>query len=225
MASLYPALHSGKQLYTPARNPLVLPNPSLAEAVSAEWEALGTTKPDPGLLPLTSFAALTLDVMANQRESVLEELLEYGETDLLFYREDSAEELQLQQAREWQSWIQWAEKRFATEYHLAGGIMPITQPETNHAKHRAIIEKLDNWQLSCLAVVVKSTTSLLLGIAFVEGVLDAKRLYILARLEEEWNIRQWGEDAEATEKADRLRADLEAAERWRNLLVSTTNAG
>lgn len=216
--SNFPATYHGKPLQTPARNPLVLPTTALADAIMAEWAALKGEKPDPQKLPLTGFAALTLDIITPQRAAIIEELLEYGETDLLFYREENAEALQIQQAKEWQSWIGWAQERFGTNYHIAGGIIPVAQPAENAAKHLAAIEALDDWQLACLAVVVKGTTSLILGLAFMEGALNATSLFPLAWLEESHNIQQWGEDAEIAAKAAKLKAELEAAERWLRFL-------
>ena len=216
--SNFPATYHGKPLLSPARKPLLLPNAALAQAIMAEWAALGEEKPDPQKLPLTGFAALTLDIITPQRAAIIEELLEYGETDLLFYREENAEALQIQQAKEWQPWVQWAEQRLGTHYHIAGGIIPVAQPAENAAKHLAAIEALTDWQLACLAVVVKGTTSLILGLAFMEGHLNAANLFPLAWLEESHNLSQWGEDAEIAAKAAKLRVELEAAEHWLRLL-------
>lgn len=219
-APTYPLIKNNKPLLTPARHPLVAPTPKAVAAMLAEWEALEDAKPQPHLLPLTGFAALTLDVVVPHREEVIEELLEYGETDLLCYREAEVPALRECQQQEWQPWLHWAEARFGTQYHIAAGIVPVAQPSTNRAKHRAALEALSPWELACLAAVVKPATSLILGLAFLAGTLGGEELFHLSRLEEEENIRRWGLEEDAEERAENLRRDLLAAQRWRDLLLT-----
>jgi chaperone required for assembly of F1-ATPase len=209
-------IYAGKPLLTPARQPLSAPNQMVADAIVAEWEALGDTKIQPHLLPMTGYAALTIDLVIPQRAAVTEELLEYGETDLLCYWGE--EELAVRQQSQWQPWITWAEKRFGTHYHLGTGIVPVAQPSPNSLKHQAAMAALSPWQLACLAAVVKPATSLILGLAFVHHALNADELFHLSRLEEEYNIEHWGLEEEAEERANNLLRDLQAAERWRDLL-------
>lgn len=209
-------LLDGKAVQTPARRPLMLPNAALAEAVAAEWNALSDTI-DKNKLPLTGMASLALDIAAPRRDELLEELLEYGETDLLFYRSEE-EALAKTQQVSWQPWINHAQVAFETRYMVTDGIMPVSQPSANRFKHTAQLETLDAWQLALLAAVVKPTTSLILGWFFLRGKIDAAELFTLSRLEEAHNIAQWGEDDEAKQKAESIRADLQVAQHWRDLL-------
>lgn len=244
-----PVLHQGKPLMTPAKQPLSAPNQAVADAIAAEWAVLGNddlsllsrtsearTSDQVGAqparrqepkamsayqkLPLTGFSALTIDLITPQREAVTEELLEYGETDLLLYREDVEATLSARQVKEWNPWIEWAKQQFHTHYELGIGIVPVAQPISNADKHLAAIEALSPWQLACLAVVVKPTTSLILGLAFMRGALSAEELFHLSRLEEEYNIERWGLEEDAEEAANNLLRDLQAAQRWRDLLNS-----
>jgi len=209
-------LLDGKAVQTPARRPLALPNAALAEAVAAEWNALGDTI-DKNKLPLTGMASLALDIAAPRRDELLEELLEYGETDLLFYRSEEEALAKTQQVN-WQPWINHAQVAFETRYTVTDGIMPVTQPSANRFKHAAQLQTLNAWQLALLAAVVKPTTSLILGWFFLQGKIDVAELFTLSRLEEAHNIAQWGEDDEAKQKAESIRADLQVAQHWRDLL-------
>ena len=47
----------GKQVHSPGRRPLALPNQALAEAVAAEWDAQIETV-DPRQMPMMSLATL-----------------------------------------------------------------------------------------------------------------------------------------------------------------------
>ncbi len=217
--SNFPVQFKGKALSTPARNPLVVPNLALQQAVLAEWEALeDSTKPDASRLPLTGFTALTLDVITPHRADVTEELLEYAETDLLCYREGEIATLRTAQNTAWQPWLDWAAATFNTHYNVTQGIIPITQPTENKAKHRAALVAMSDWQLACLAAVVKPASSLILGLAFMAEQITADALYHLSRLEESHNITRWGQEEEAGIAAEKLHAELVAAENWRDLI-------
>lgn len=210
-------LLDGKPLNTPAKNPVLLPNKSMAEAVAAEWEAQDG-EIDKSTLPLTGYTSLTLDIMAIRRKEVIAELLEYGETDLLFYREGEEEELETRQREQWQPWLDWAQLQYGTRYQLTSGVMPIAQPKENKPIHAKILNDFSNWKLALFAGVLKPTTSLILSLAFLEKALNAKELFELSRLEENFNRDKWGIDTEAKVKADQLAYELRQAEIWRDLL-------
>ena len=204
----------GKPLNSPARKPLLVPTQAAAELIAAEWNAQGETI-DKRSLRLTGFAALAVDV---ERAVSAGELLGYGETDLLLYREDAEAALQEEQRTEWDPWLRWAEVRFGTQYRLAEGVMPVEQPEGNLAAHAAVLEGLDGFALALLAAVVKPTTSLLLGLAFWQGELAAAEMLRLSQLEEAYNQRRWGVDGEAAARHAGLVAEFAAAEQWRSAI-------
>ena len=209
-------LLDGKALTTPAKNKVILPNHALAQAVADEWNAVGE-QIDKNKLPLTGMASLAIDIAEPRRNELLVELLEYGETDLLFYH-DMDEELTQLQRTQWQPWINHAQVEFGTRYEVTQSIMPITQALENQAKHLAKLETLDAWNLALLAAVVKPTTSLILGWFFVQNKLDVDEIFALSRLEESHNITKWGEDSDAKEKADSIHADLTVSALWRSKL-------
>ena len=45
--------------------------------------------------------------------------------------------------------------------------------------------------------MVSITGSLILGLAIINGRLSAKEAYQLSRIDEQWQLEQWGEDEEA----------------------------
>lgn len=209
-------LLDSKPITSPAKNKLTLPNARLAQAIADEWRMQGETI-DKAKLPLTGMASLALDIAIPRRDELLDELLEYGETDLLFYRSEE-KELAKTQHVQWQPWINHAQVTFSTRYEITDSIMPITQVEGNRSKHRKKLETLNEWQLALLAAVIKPTTSMLLGWFFLHKELDDEELFTLSQLEETFNIEKWGEDAETKQKAEAIRNDLKTATLWRNLL-------
>ena len=205
-----------KPVNTPAKHRLQLPHKSLAKAVAAEWQAQQEII-DKTTMPLTGMACLAIDIALPRRNELIVELLEYGETDLIFYHA-LEEELAAEQRVKWQPWLNRAQVEFGTRYEITQNILPVAQAPENQAKHLASLDGLDQWQLATIATVTKPTNSLLLSWFFLQKALDAEKLYALSRLEETHNSNAWGEDEEAKAKADALKQEIHAAEQWRDLL-------
>ncbi|MDG1287679.1 MAG: ATP12 family protein [Rickettsiales bacterium] len=209
-------LLDGKGLNTPAKNKVVLPNDALAQLIADEWNAVGD-KIDKNKLPLTGMASLAIDIALPRRNELIVELLEYGETDLMFYHAMD-EDLSAEQRLKWQPWLNRAQVEFGTRYEVTNSIMPVAQADENKVKHVELLDTLDQWNLALLAAVVKPSTSLLLGWYFIQNELDDAKLFDLSRLEETFNMQKWGEQYEAKEKAEDIRADLAISALWRSLL-------
>lgn len=202
----------GRPVRTPAGTPLRLPAAALAEAVAAEWQAQGEhIRPDG--MPLMQLAATALDRVAPNRAAVIEELLRFAGTDLLCYRAETAGELRDRQARVWQPVLDWAAERFQASLCVTHGIMPIAQPDDALAALRRALEGLDDWRLTALQAATAATGSLLLGLALIDGRLDAAQAFAAAQLDELYQAEMWGDDEEAEERRERLRLDIDATAR------------
>ena len=210
-------LLDGKPVRTPARRLLALPNPLLAEAVAAEWAAQQEAI-DAGSMRLTKLATTAIDLMSERRGDAVAEAAGYGGTDLLCYRASSPQSLAERQARTWQPWLDWAERQYDARLVPAAGVMPAEQDPVALRALRTAIERLDDWRLVGLHAAVTTTGSLVLGLAIERGALAAAAAFDAALLDELFEIEQWGEDAEQSARHARLRADLEAAERYLALL-------
>jgi chaperone required for assembly of F1-ATPase len=66
-------LLDGRPVRTPKRNALVLPTPALAQAVAAEWNAVGEEM-DPRALPMTGLANAAIDIVEPDRLAFAEAL-------------------------------------------------------------------------------------------------------------------------------------------------------
>ena len=60
--------------------------------------------------------------------------------------------------------------------------------------------------------------SLVIGLALIDGQLDAEGAFAASQLDESFQIEAWGEDAEQTERRRALAADIQAAARFISLL-------
>ena len=106
-------LLDGRPVRTPARAPLVLSSPALADAVADEWRAQGEDI-DPRSMPLTGLANAAIDRVAPDPAAFARPLAAYAESDLLCYRADAPEELVERQAGAWDPLLDCARGRCST---------------------------------------------------------------------------------------------------------------
>lgn len=203
----------GRGVKTPAKAPLVLPSRAMAEAVAAEWQAQGE-KIDPLTMPVTRSANAALDKVRSQHAEVAALIAAYGETDLLCYRAEAPDELVARQAAGWDRWLDWAEARYGARLTVTHGVVPVPQPEAGLASLAARVAACDAWEMAALHDLVGITGSLVLGLAVAEGQLGAEEAWALSRIDDDWQIEQWGDDEEATVNAALKKAAVLHAERF-----------
>ena len=185
-----------KILKTPAKRQMMLPTEALAKKVASEWDKQ-IEEIDPTTMPFTKSANAALDKVSEQYEEVSSLLGEYGETDLLCYRADSPPELQKRQKTGWDPILKWAENTFKVQINCGTGIVYIPQNEKLFSETRKKINNLSIFELTALYDMVSITGSLILGLAIINGRLSAEEAYQLSRIDEQWQLEQWGEDEEA----------------------------
>lgn len=212
-ASADAVLLDGKPVRTPGKNPLRLPTPALATAVAAEWAAQGEAIL-PETMPLTALASTAIDAVGPRRADITAAVARYGESDLLCYRADDDAALAEKQAQVWQPLLDWAARTHDAPLTVARGIMPVDQPAAAVAALRRAVEAADDWRLTALQLATGASGSLVIGLALLDGRIDADEAFEAAETDASWQIARWGEDAEATARRAALRADLAAARRF-----------
>jgi chaperone required for assembly of F1-ATPase len=203
-----------RTLRSPAGALLHLPSPALAAAVADEWRAQDEHI-DAASMALFSLAVTVLDRVIPQQPAIVSELAGYGDNDLLCYRADD-DDLAARQQQLWQPWLEWAESAFGVSLQVAIGIMPVNQLHAG-GFHDAL-QQFDAWRLGALHRAVSLGGSLVLGLGFVEGRLDAEQLFSTAFLDELWQNEKWGRDYEAEDRQNYIRAELAEAARFLQLL-------
>ena len=209
----------GKQLRSPARSALALPSRSLAEALAAEWAAQGETL-DPKAMALTSLAYTALDIVRPRRAEVVAELAAYGETDLVCYRVERPDVLVARQQAVWQPLLDWAALELNAPLVATSGLLMQPQPPEALAALGRAVERHDDLALAGLDAAVKTSGSLVIGLALSADRLDPTGAFEAAELHETYQIEAWGEDQDATKRRDKVRAEIEAANRFLTLLQS-----
>lgn len=207
----------GRPVRTPGRAVLVLPRPALAEAVAAEWRAVGETI-DPRAMTLTGLANAAIDRIAPDPAAFAAGLARYGESDLLCYRAEGPEPLVARQAAAWDPLLGWARTRYDVHFAIAAGIMPVAQPPATVVRLNEAVAALAPFTLAGLSPVVTLTGSLVAALALVEGAAAPDTVWVAAVVDEAWQAELWGEDAEAAHARALRRAEFDAAVRFLGLL-------
>jgi chaperone required for assembly of F1-ATPase len=203
-------LLDGKPIKTMAKYPLVVKNKHLADAMAAEWRAQ-KTHIDPETMPLTRLANILIDRVALDRDLLLEDMLRYGETDLICYRAEAGSALNHKQAAHFEPILAWAQMEFGIQLHVIEGVMPIDQPGSSIAEIDMLFSESTDGELAALAMLVSLLGSALLALALWKGRLNIDQALAAARLDEDEQIRQWGEDAEAKALWEMKQKDIRAA--------------
>ena len=209
-----------RMVRSPAGTLVQLPSPDLAVAVVEEWRAQDEHI-DAASMPLFSLAVTVVDRVKPQQPAIVRELAGYGDNDLLCYRAEN-DDLAARQQQFWQPWLEWADSAFGVRLQVATGIMPVTQPHAD-GFHDAL-QQFDVWRLGALHRAVSLGGSLVLGLGFVAGRLEAEQLFSTAFLDELWQNEKWGRDYEAEDRQNYIRAELAEAARFLQLLPDQPQA-
>jgi chaperone required for assembly of F1-ATPase len=81
------------------------------------------------------------------------------------------------------------------------------------------LARLDPLALAAHHVMTTLTGSALLALAHGHRRLTAEEAWAAAHVDEDWQISQWGEDAEAKARRDRRWSEMQAASRLLRLLA------
>ncbi len=213
----FAVLLDGRPLKTPSRTAYALPSRELAEAVAAEWRGQGD-EVDPETMPLTRLVNTAIERVPVNRGPVVEQTLSLGKSDLVCYRAEYPQTLVARQAEDWDPLLDWLEQRHGARLATAQGIQFVEQPaEALMALEKAVWAH-DDFALTGLSAASSVLGSLVLGLALLEGRLSAGEAFRLATLDEAFQAAQWGEDAEAQARLDRLKAELAEIERFLRLV-------
>lgn len=186
----------GRPVRTPQRASLAAPSAALAEAIAAEWRAVGETI-DPGAMPMTGLANAAIDLAAPDIAAFAAPVAAYAKSDLFCYRDARDAALQAEQAAAWNPLLAWAEGRYGVEFALTQGLLPVDQPAATIAALRDVVFAQDPWRITALTPLVTIGGSLVAGLALLENAFDADTLWQAVSLDELYQELRWGADSEA----------------------------
>jgi chaperone required for assembly of F1-ATPase len=74
-----------------------------------------------------------------------------------------------------------------------------------------------DWRLGAFQSAVASSGSFVIGLALIDGRIDADEAFAAAELDAGFEIDRWGDDAEAARRRAVVATDLAAARRFADL--------
>lgn len=209
-------LLDGRGVATPGKVPLIVPTRAMADAIAAEWDAQeGEIKPL--TMPTTRSANSAIELVTPQLDAVAEMLAGYADADLLCYRAEGPDLLTQRQAEAWDPLLEWAADTFGARLQTRSGIMWEAQSEAALRALRDEVDRVAPFPMTALHDLVTLTGSLVLSLAIAKGRLSAKEAWRLSRIDEDWQIEQWGADEEAEEVAAIKEGQLAHAEKFWSL--------
>ena len=203
-------LLDGRAARTPKRTGLVLPTLPLTDAVAREWDAQRPAI-DPSSMPLTRLVNTVIDGVEGRESEVRQDIVKYAGSDLLCYRAEGPEKLVALQAASWDPLLAWSSSQLCIGLALSSGVVPVHQSRAALDAVASALAPLDAFRLAALHVMVTLTGSAVLALAVLHGQLSGEAAWTVAHVDEDWQIAQWGEDAEAAARRRRRWADMQAA--------------
>ena len=210
-------LLDARPVKTPARVALALPTRRLAEAIAAEWDAQKDTV-DPRAMALTGLANAAIDRVAPDPATFAAGLSQFGASDLLYYRAERPRRLVEIQAAAWDPLLEWARRRFDIDFVLGSGVMPVDQPDATVRTLGHAVATYEPFRLAALSPLVTVGGSLIAALALAEGVVARDAAWTAVTIDEQFQLDEWGNDAEAEKALATRREDFEAGARLLELL-------
>ena len=209
----FAVLLDGRALRTPGGARLKLPTQALAEQVAEEWAVQGETV-ELAQMHATRLANTAVDSIGSAREATADQVKRYAGSDLVLYYAEEPKGLVQRQRELWGPVLDRLEKDARLSFVRASGIIHQEQPQESLEGVRRIALALDDFGLAGLAFGAAMFGSAILAVGVQRGWLGGVQAYELSRLDEAWQEERWGVDAEAAERAERLRGEALMLERW-----------
>ena len=203
----------GRTIKTPARAALCLPSQRLARAIAAEWNEQCDII-DLAAMHLTRLANVAIDRTPEAREEMADELARYCETDLLCHIAEGPEELVEREEAYWRPVREWAGQELDILLVPVEGLLASPQPDASLEAARQVALEMDDFRLTGTLFGCGLFSSALLALAVAEGQLSAADAFEVSRVDEAWQIEQWGEDEEAKAATEARRKEARALEAW-----------
>ena len=193
-AEAFEVLLDGRALKTPGRRSMYLPTEGLAWGVAAEWDAqTGQRGIEPSTMPLMSLAATWLDQTAEGRELVVKNVFKYLHTDTVcFYAEPVLRVLRKRQTKAFRPLHEWMADDWGCDLATSNEVFRLKHPAETVTRVKSMVNALDDAALTALQCATMETKSLVLALALVLRKVAPRRAEEACRLEEEFQMEQWG---------------------------------
>lgn len=203
----------GRPARTPGKALISLASEAAAQLVADEFDDQAD-EINPATMPAYRLVNTAIDGVARDPQAVIEDVVRFFGSDLLCYRADAPEALVEAQRRKWDAPLEWAEGQAGARFVLAEGVMHVAQPKPTLAAMGTLINQItDPVALAALHSMTTLTGSAILAYGVLCGAWSAEDAWAASHVDEDFNIAQWGEDAEAAAMRARRWLEMEAAAR------------
>lgn len=190
----------GRALKTPNRNALIFQSQRLARAVALEWDHQGVETGlgmesgiEPASMPLMSLTATWMDVTTANMDVTTANVLRYLQTDSACYFAEKQMRILVGRQREhFLPLHDWLREDFNIELATTDTLNKLPHPPASIARMVTLVEALDPAALTALQCATMEAKSLVMGLAVVLGRMTPKEAEVASRLEEEFQMEQWG---------------------------------
>lgn len=203
----------GKGVKTPASKTLVVGNKDIAGLLMQEWAAQ-EKEILPDRMPVNQLVMTSLDKIHPRRDTI-RHILNYIDTDLVFYRSE-AEPYRTKQSELWDKWVKWLEQKFEVSLKTTDQIESLEQDKDFLTRFEHYLGTLSDMHLTIFESLIDETSSPVLACAFFENQAGVEDLYQAVLVEdliraEIYDENKYGAAPDQVKKRDSLRRNLEAA--------------
>ncbi|XP_005523112.2 PREDICTED: ATP synthase mitochondrial F1 complex assembly factor 2 [Pseudopodoces humilis] len=181
-----------RKLKTPQAKLFTVPSEALAIAVATEWDSQKDTIKF-YTMHLTTLCNTALDNPTQRNKSqLIRAAVKFLETDTVCYRVEEPPALAELQKNEWDPVVTWAEKRYNVTIGSSTSILGPNIPASTKETFVSHLASYNMWALQGIEFVITQLKSLILSMSLIDRHITVEKAVLLSRLEEEYQIRRWG---------------------------------
>ena len=213
----FAVLLDDKYLHTPKKTRVLLPTLKLAKKVAREWRQQKEII-NPSKMPYSRLVHSAIDKVSENFDSIVSDIMGYGDTDLVCYRTNSPEDLVMLQNKHWDPILTWARKEFEINLKVTYGINYKAQDPIQLQKLSKEISSYNAFLLTGLYDLVTISGSLLVALAVYYKHITPKVGFDISVLDEDWQRKKWGQDEESIKNRSNKFEEFQLAFRFLEVL-------
>jgi ATP synthase mitochondrial F1 complex assembly factor 2 len=189
-------LLDGKLVQTPQERPLLVPTRALASGIACEW-AMQHDKVLPSSMLLTTLATTAIDQFSKIEPSENDKAKQYLAFDVICFRDEQDAKLARRQRKAWDPVLDWIEDACKHRLAVSNGIGSSLEHQERasnavDAVFNQLVSPLDPWRRAAVATAAGDCRSYSLALALVLGPWSPKKVIEASRIDEEYQIEEWG---------------------------------
>jgi len=200
-------LLDNKKLKTPLKKELTLSCHLMAKEVLKEWDQRSDIINTDDLV-FYGLLSTAIDRVREEKNSYINDIINFIDTDLICYRADNPTDLVSHQNKHWDPIILLIEKYINTKVSVFKGVMPSHQNSKVHHKVKNLVVELSDIQISVLHRITNLIGSVFLALCIIKKDLSNKQAFELSFLDELWQAENWGYEEDASTKRKKVRTEL-----------------